>query len=171
MNISPWRKDVLATPLGELIVVQDEAGTARAIEWAACAPRLSRHLHHHHRTRRLCAGDGSGALLETLARYFDGAVEAIDTLQLRPAGTPFQQQVWTALRHIPCGTTQSYGALARRLDRPTAARAVGAANGANPISVALPCHRLVGHDGRLTGYAGGLTRKAWLLRHERRSET
>ncbi|MEX2480398.1 MAG: methylated-DNA--[protein]-cysteine S-methyltransferase [Gammaproteobacteria bacterium] len=170
MSGSAWRKDVLATPLGELIVIQDDDGVARAMEWAACAGRLARHLHRHHQNRRLCDGDGGGALLETLARYFDGAVDAIDALELRPAGTPFQQQVWAALRDIPCGTTQTYGALARRFDPPTAPRAVGAANGANPISVALPCHRLVAHDGRLTGYAGGLARKGWLLRHERRGE-
>jgi len=88
------------------------------------------------------------------------------TLPLDPAGTPFQHQVWQALLGIPAGQTKSYGAIARALDRPQAARAVGAAVGRNPLSILVPCHRVLGNDGALTGYAGGLARKAALLRHE-----
>jgi methylated-DNA-[protein]-cysteine S-methyltransferase len=162
-----WRQDRLATPVGDLIVVQDAHCAVRAIEWAACPERLTRHLNRHHPTARLVAGDGRGTVLDKLADYFAGTVQAIDSVEVAAAGTPFQQRVWQALRDVPGGTTLSYGALARQLGLPGAARAVGAANGANPVSVILPCHRLVGHDGQLTGYAGGLMRKRWLLDHER----
>ncbi|MCA9677318.1 MAG: methylated-DNA--[protein]-cysteine S-methyltransferase, partial [Myxococcales bacterium] len=100
-----------------------------------------------------------------LAAYLDGARRAFD-VPLAPAGTPFQLAVWDALLAIPYGATESYGALARRLGRPHAARAVGAANGQNPISIIVPCHRVIGADGSLTGYGGGLPAKRWLLAHE-----
>lgn len=87
-------------------------------------------------------------------------------LALRPAGTPFQRDVWAALTRIPFGATSTYKAIAAAIGRPAAVRAVGAANGANPISIIIPCHRVIGADGRLTGYGGGLDRKEWLLRHE-----
>ncbi len=90
------------------------------------------------------------------------------TLSVDPAGTPFQRRVWDALRTLPYGTTTTYGALATRIGAPSAARAVGLANGRNPLSVIVPCHRVVGADGRLTGYGGGLTRKRFLLEHEHR---
>jgi methylated-DNA-[protein]-cysteine S-methyltransferase len=86
-----------------------------------------------------------------------------------PAGTPFQVRVWTALREIPCGETRSYGDIARRIGDPKAVRAVGLANGANPIAVVVPCHRVIGANGSLTGYGGGLPRKRWLLAHESRT--
>jgi methylated-DNA-[protein]-cysteine S-methyltransferase len=100
-----------------------------------------------------------------LTEYFAGARQRFD-LELKPAGTPFQRRVWRALREIPPGRTATYGELADRLGRPGAARAVGAANGLNPISIVVPCHRLVGADGSLTGYAGGLERKRFLLELE-----
>ena len=86
---------------------------------------------------------------------------------MKTAGTDFQREVWRALRGIPCGTTLSYGELARRIGRPNAVRAVGLANGANPIGVVVPCHRVIGSNGSLTGYGGGIERKRWLLDHER----
>lgn len=97
-----------------------------------------------------------------LAEYFDGRRTRFD-LPLRPAGTAFQQSVWRALLKVPFGRTSTYGALAAEIGRPTAARAVGAAVGANPLAVVVPCHRIVGADGTLTGYAGGLARKTKLL--------
>jgi methylated-DNA-[protein]-cysteine S-methyltransferase len=100
-----------------------------------------------------------------LREYFDGTRTEFD-LQLAPEGTPFQQEVWRALREVPYGTTTTYGALARQLGRPDAARAVGMANGRNPIGIVIPCHRVIGSDGTLTGYGGGLPRKRWLLEHE-----
>ncbi len=100
-----------------------------------------------------------------LEAYLDR--RALPTLpRLRPEGTPFQQRVWQALLDIPFGQTQSYAALSQRLGDPKAIRAVAAANGANPLAIFIPCHRVIGSDGSLTGYAGGLERKAWLLRHE-----
>jgi len=100
-----------------------------------------------------------------LREYFAGTRTAFD-LQLAPEGTPFQQEVWRALQAIPYGTTTTYGALAHTLGRPDAARAVGLANGRNPIGIVIPCHRVIGADGTLTGYGGGLHRKRWLLDHE-----
>lgn len=104
---------------------------------------------------------------EQLAEYFAGTRSEFD-LPLAPYGTPFQQLVWAALREIPYGTTISYGEQARRLGDPNKSRAVGAANGRNPIPIVVPCHRVVGTNGKLTGFAGGLDVKAWLLDHERK---
>jgi methylated-DNA-[protein]-cysteine S-methyltransferase len=101
-----------------------------------------------------------------LARYFGGDTSAIDAVPVELNGTPFQKAVWAALRRIPCGATISYADLARRIGEPTAVRAVGAANGANPVAVIVPCHRVIGANGTLTGYGGGLERKQWLLIHE-----
>lgn len=106
---------------------------------------------------------------EQLAAYFDGDRTAFD-VELRLLGTPFQQRVWGALRDIPYGETVTYGELAETLGQPTASRAVGLANGKNPIGVIVPCHRVIGADGSLTGYGGGLARKQWLLDLERGSQ-
>ena len=108
-------------------------------------------------------------LAAALARYFAGDLFALAGLETDAGGTPFQQRVWGALREIPPGETRSYSALARRLGDPLCVRAVGTANGRNPVSLIVPCHRVIGKDGALTGYAGGLSRKRWLLRHEERS--
>jgi methylated-DNA-[protein]-cysteine S-methyltransferase len=107
-----------------------------------------------------------GDIRAALTGYFAGDLASLNTIKWRVAGTPFQRRVWTALRTIPPGTTMSYGALAAQLDMPRAVRAVGHANGTNPISIVVPCHRLIGTDGSLTGYGGGLPRKRWLLEHE-----
>lgn len=101
-----------------------------------------------------------------VAAYFGGEVTALGGLSVHVAGRDFETTVWQALRQIDCGTTWSYARLAASIGRPKAVRAVGAANGRNPISLVLPCHRVIGADGRLVGYGGGLERKAWLLRHE-----
>lgn len=100
-----------------------------------------------------------------LDEYFAGTRTDFE-LELAADGTLFQKKVWKALRTIPFGTTQSYGQLATKIGKPTAARAVGAANGCNPISIVVPCHRVIGADGSLTGFGGGLKRKQWLLNHE-----
>jgi methylated-DNA-[protein]-cysteine S-methyltransferase len=102
-----------------------------------------------------------------LEAYFAGDLRAIDALDVDPQGTGFQQRVWAALRTIPAGTTWSYARLAREVARPSATRAVGAANGRNPIALVVPCHRVIASDGTLGGYGGGLEMKRWLLRHER----
>lgn len=105
-------------------------------------------------------------MVSRVAAYFAGELHAFDDVPVDTGGTPFQQQVWHALRHIPVGSTMSYGALAAHIGHPTASRAVGRTNGLNPIAIVLPCHRVVGSTNALTGYAGGLQRKEWLLRHE-----
>jgi methylated-DNA-[protein]-cysteine S-methyltransferase len=126
----------------------------------------------HHLLRRYC---GAHTLIEARRRgtfsrrvqaYFEGDLAALHDIPVRADGTAFQRQVWGALRQIPAGRTTTYGRLAARIGRPTAPRAVGLASGANPIAIVVPCHRLIGVDSRLTGYAGGLERKEWLLRHE-----
>src|SRR5206468_11449323 len=103
---------------------------------------------------------------DALQSYFAGGHAALDWIEVEIAGTPFQRSLWSALRTIPSGQTSTYGALAAKIGLPKAVRAVGAANGANPISIVLPCHRVIGADSRLTGYGGGLDRKRWLLTHE-----
>jgi methylated-DNA-[protein]-cysteine S-methyltransferase len=105
------------------------------------------------------------AAAEQLQEYFAGVRRQFD-LPLDAGGTEFQRQVWQALLEIPFGVTWSYGELARHIGRPGASRAVGLANGANPISIVIPCHRVIGANGSLTGYGGGIERKRWLLRHE-----
>ncbi len=113
--------------------------------------------------------DNAGALAEPLRQlraYFAGTLRRFD-LRLAPEGTPFQQRVWRELLNIPYGETISYGELARRIGNPSASRAVGLANGANPISIIIPCHRVIGSNGSLTGYGGGLKNKQWLLALER----
>ena len=104
--------------------------------------------------------------VHTLRAYFDGHLAVIDDVPVEFHGSPFQREVWKALRQIPAGTTCSYGALARQIGAPAAVRAVGAANGANPVAIIVPCHRVIGANGTLTGYGGGLDRKRWLLQHE-----
>jgi methylated-DNA-[protein]-cysteine S-methyltransferase len=111
------------------------------------------------------AADPAGALT-ALRGYFAGDLAALDRLAVDPGGTPFQRGVWLALRTIPPGTTIAYAELARRVGTPRGFRAVGISNGKNPIAIVLPCRRMIGKDGTLTGYGGGLWRKAWLLRHE-----
>jgi len=108
------------------------------------------------------------AALRQLREYFAGERTEFD-LPLEPeTGTPFQRRAWTALREIPFGQTRTYGQQARAIQHPTAVRAVGAANGRNPIGIVVPCHRVIGNDGKLTGYAGGMAAKRWLLDHEAR---
>lgn len=145
----------IETPIGPLLAIADEKRALCGL-WFDRAP-----------TAGWASDDASfGALREQLDAYFAGELRSFD-LPLALRGTPWQRTVWDALVAIPFGTTVSYGALAAQLGRPAAARAVGAANGRNPLSVVVPCHRLVGASGALTGYLGGLSRKEWLLRHER----
>jgi methylated-DNA-[protein]-cysteine S-methyltransferase len=115
----------------------------------------------------LSSGRLPTAVRSALDAYFEGDLRAIDELPTVTAGTAFQREVWAALRTIPAGETLSYGALAARIGRPKAVRAVGLANGSNPIGLVVPCHRVIGADGSLTGYGGGMERKRWLLEHER----
>lgn len=114
------------------------------------------------------SADCPGGIRSALDDYFAGDLIALDRIPVEPSGTHFQRSVWAGLRSIRPGHTWTYADLAREVGRPAAVRAVGAANGANPISLVMPCHRVIGSDGDLTGYGGGLERKRWLLEHERR---
>lgn len=111
-------------------------------------------------------GDDPGGAVSVLSRYFEGDLNSLDEIQVELHGTTFQQRVWNALRSVTAGTTSSYAQLAARVGARAAVRAVGAANGANPVAIVLPCHRIIGSNGSLTGYGGGLDRKRWLLDHE-----
>lgn len=162
-------RDELDTPVGRLIVLTDETGALFAAGWLDEHPRAVRGLSRFEddpRYRVSAAPRGGGAS-ESLRAYFDGELSACNALSVARFGTPFQRVVWAALRAIPVGSTISYSELARRIDRPSAVRAVGLANGQNPVCIVVPCHRVIGANGTLTGYAGGLERKRWLLAHER----
>jgi methylated-DNA-[protein]-cysteine S-methyltransferase len=159
--------DRIRTPLGQALLVTDESHRLRALDWEDHAPRMLRLLRlHYGSTTSLEDGRAPGSTRAALEAYFAGGLEQLDGIACHMGGTPFQRAVWAALRAIPPGRTMSYGALAAALGLPRAVRAVGRANGANPISVVVPCHRVVGADGSLAGYGGGLERKRWLLMHE-----
>lgn len=142
-------------------------GVLCALEFQACEARLRLHLARRFggTEPRRRAGRPSEAAAR-LRAYLDGALDTFDGLAIDTGGTPFQRRVWAALRRIPRGTTTTYGELAREIGDAGEARAVGLANSQNPVAIAIPCHRVIGADGRLTGYAGGLDRKRWLLEHE-----
>uniref|UniRef100_Q01ZE6 Methylated-DNA--protein-cysteine methyltransferase n=1 Tax=Solibacter usitatus (strain Ellin6076) TaxID=234267 RepID=Q01ZE6_SOLUE len=160
--------DRVETPIGELLLVADHDGSLRAVDWADYEARMLRLLGIHYRKNgfRLQPARNPHGLRDAITSYFGGELAAIDDLPVRTAGTDFQRSVWSALRKIPCGAPTSYGKLAEAIDRPTAVRAVGLANGSNPIGIVVPCHRVIGAKGSLTGYGGGLERKRWLLEHE-----
>jgi methylated-DNA-[protein]-cysteine S-methyltransferase len=158
--------DRFKTPIGVALLVTDAADHLCALDWDDFEDRLIRLMRQQHGDTALSEGRAPRDITTALAAYFAGDLKGLRGIKCRLAGTPFQRSVWSALRRIPAGTTTSYGALAERIERPTAVRAVGHANGANPISVVVPCHRVIGADGSLTGYGGGLDRKRWLLAHE-----
>jgi methylated-DNA-[protein]-cysteine S-methyltransferase len=158
----------LPSPLGGMLVVTDSEQRLRALNWEDRKDRMERELAriYGRKAVQLERGAAPAAIRRALERYFAGKLQAIDEIAVETGGTPFQSNVWRALRKIPAGTTLSYGRMAHRLKCPLAVRAVGFANGSNPISLVVPCHRLIGADGSLTGYGGGLERKQWLLAHE-----
>lgn len=158
--------DQLPSPLGDLYLATDERGVLRALWFAADDDGARRLLRARYDAIPLAPGVAPDLIRRALVAYFEGELVALARIPWAAAGTEFQQRVWTALTAIPAGATMTYGALAAGIGRPKAVRAVGAANGANPISVVVPCHRLVGATGALTGYGGGLERKRWLLAHE-----
>ena len=158
----------LETPLGAILVVTDAEGRLRVLDWKTHEARMRRLLGRLYGAEGviLTVGPAPSLIVDKLRAFFSGDLAAIDAIPVETAGTPFQREVWAALRQIPPGETWSYSQLADRIGRPAAVRAVGAANGANPISLVVPCHRVIGANGALTGYAGGVQRKAWLLSHE-----
>ncbi|MEZ4238471.1 MAG: methylated-DNA--[protein]-cysteine S-methyltransferase [Myxococcota bacterium] len=153
------RHDTVETPLGPFSVLVDGDGRLHAAGFEP-VDALAR------RIRAASEAAEDPGLASAVRRYFAGDPRAIDGLPVVVGGTPFQNAVWLALAEIPCGETRSYGEIAQRIGQPKAVRAVGRANGSNPIALVLPCHRVIGADGSLTGYGGGLPRKRWLLAHE-----
>lgn len=160
--------DKLKSPIGTDTLIVDEEGRLRMHAWDDPGETWRRLFHRRFgETPPVARKDPSG-FISALSRYYDGDIFVLDGLKVAFQGTPFQHKVWEALRKIPGGTTTSYGALAKTIGEPAAVRAVGLANGSNPIGVVVPCHRVIGGNGMLTGYGGGLARKRWLLDHEAR---
>ena len=151
------RYTVHSSPLGDLVLVGDDQGLQQ-LDFAdgRDAPKVDGYVRDDHLFKQAA---------RQLAAYFAGELQQFE-LPLAPKGTPFQQRVWTALQGISFGTTTTYGRLAEQIGEPRAVRAVGLANGRNPIAIVIPCHRVIGANGSLTGYGGGLDRKQWLLAHE-----
>ena len=160
-----------AAPVGELLVVTDPDGTLRALDFIDYDERMRRLLARHYPVFTLHDGAVPAVIVAALDGYFAGDVGALGQVPVATGGSVFQKSVWAALRTIPAGSTMSYGALAAQLGNPGGARAVGIANGANPIGIVVPCHRVIGANGTLTGYAGGMARKQWLLAHEQGAQT
>jgi len=159
--------DRVATPVGEVLLVTDDQGAVRALDFADYEARMTRLLARHAPGAVVVEGRATGSVRGGLEAWFGGDLTALDGLTVRTGGTEFQRTVWAALREIPAGETRSYGQLAAAIGSPRAVRATGLANGQNPVAVIVPCHRVIGANGDLTGYAGGIERKRWLLRHER----
>lgn len=161
--------DRAPTPIGDMLVVVDRDGNLRGTDFFDHEERMRTLLRQQYAREGAVAiveGPAPKAIRAAIDAYFEGDLAAIDKLPVKTGGTPFQREVWRLLRLIPAGKTTTYGKLAARLGVPNAARAVGMANGANPIGVIVPCHRVIGSDASLTGYGGGLPRKQWLLTHE-----
>lgn len=157
-----------SSPVATLLLAADEEGILRALDFVDYEARMHRLLRLHYGGYALADGKAPRSIKECLTAYFGGAMDALGDIPVATGGTPFQRDVWNALRTIPAGRTLSYGELAVKIGRSGASRAVGAANGANPVAIVVPCHRVIGADGALTGYASGLPHKRWLLDHERR---
>jgi len=158
--------DSFASPIGTVLLVHDHDRNLRALDFGDHTDRMHRLLRLHYGHFELTASPAPAHTTKALRQYFDGDLGALATVPVETGGTTFQRRVWSALRDIPAGRTQTYGALAAQLGSPKAMRAVGLANGANPVAIVVPCHRVIGASGALTGFGGGLHRKQWLLEHE-----
>lgn len=161
-----FRLERYLSPIGAILIVADEDDVVRGIDFADYEARLHQLLRIYYGTFTIANHSGQSAAARALDAYFAGDFDALADVPVGLEGTPFQRDVWHALRTIPAGATTSYGQLAANLGRPRASRAVGLANGSNPIAIVVPCHRVIGADGSLTGYGGGMERKRWLLLHE-----
>lgn len=170
MPVQTFTLERIATPIGQMLVLTDAGQCLRAVDWADYEPRMHDLLRRQYGKGAVKVEDAAraSAASRALQAYFEGEVDVIDRLRVAQGGTDFQRQVWRALRAIGPGDTVSYGVLAGRIGRTSAVRAVGLANGANPVGIVVPCHRVIGADASLTGYGGGLHRKRWLLAHEAR---
>ena len=159
--------DRVPSPIGTLLLVSD-GKALRALDFDDHEPRMAHLLERRYgRAVTLTPARDPGGAATLIGAYLAGDLAAVERIPVRTDGTAFQERVWAALRAIPAGETITYGTLAARLGQPTATRAVGLANGANPVAIVVPCHRVIGAGRKLTGYGGGLERKRWLLDHER----
>jgi methylated-DNA-[protein]-cysteine S-methyltransferase len=166
MNDIHFFTEQFATPTGPMLLLTDAEDKVRALDWEDYAPRMHQLLRLQYGPVHLQPRPQASPARSAIESYYAGTLTAIVSIPVKTAGTAFQREVWAALRTIPTGETTTYGRLASQLGRPKAMRAVGMANGANPVSIIVPCHRVIGANASLTGYGGGLERKRWLLRHE-----
>jgi methylated-DNA-[protein]-cysteine S-methyltransferase len=157
--------DRIQTPIGDMILVARD-GVLLLLEFEDATGRVQREMTLRFRDHELQHTENPFGLSQIMRDYFAGQIHAIDSILTDGGGTNFEKQVWAELRKIPTGTTVSYGSIARKLGDINMSRAVGTANGRNPIAIVVPCHRVIGADGSMTGYGGGIARKEWLLRHE-----
>ncbi len=161
--------DRVSSPIGTVLLVSD-GRALRALDFEDHEARMRVLLRRYWGEVALSEERAPENISQSLRDYFEGDLEATGRIAVETGGTDFQRRVWTELRKIPAGETRQYGRLAAAIGAPRASRAVGLANGANPVAIVIPCHRVIGADGSLTGYGGGLSRKAWLLRHEQSHE-
>ncbi len=159
---------LLDTPVGKLIIWLDKQNILQFIGWDEFKEGTLQQLARYYQVKQIILQPSSQAntVIQTIENYFKGDITGIDSLAVANFGTDFQKQVWQALRTIPAGGTISYGELAEQIGKPLASRAVGMANHCNPIAIEVPCHRVIGKNNKLIGYAGGIERKQWLLDHE-----
>jgi methylated-DNA-[protein]-cysteine S-methyltransferase len=163
-----FRLSRIPTPVGDMLIAVDEQDRLRVLDWNSHYERMVRLMERYYGPGAvtLADSDAGNPVRAKLVDYVAGNIAAIDHIPTETPGTGFQRKVWAALREIPAGGTWSYGRLAAHIGEPGSARAVGLANGSNPIGIVVPCHRVIGANGSLTGYGGGIERKRWLLRHE-----
>lgn len=159
---------LLATPIGKLAIWLDDKDVLQFVGWSEYREATLKQLARYYAVKEITLQpiQQANQVIQTIENYFKGDIKGIDSLAVADFGTDFQKKVWQALRKIPAGATISYGELASQIGSPLASRAVGLANNRNPIAIVVPCHRVIGKNSSLTGYAGGLERKQWLLNHE-----
>lgn len=157
--------DYIPSPIGKIVIVVD-GDRLCSLDFEDYAERMMKLLRRRYADVLLKQVDDPHGFSSRIKKYFAGDYEGLRAIPVHTGGTPFQQQVWSALREIPVGQTFAYSRLAAMVGKPKAARAVGMTVSLNPVAIVLPCHRVVGCNASLTGYAGGLDRKRWLLRHE-----
>ena len=161
----PILSDRIQTPIGDMMLLASD-GVMLVLEFVDAGGRVEREISTRFSNVEIIPTKNPFGFSERIANYFAGDLHSIDAIPTDGGGTEFQRRVWAGLRQIPCGVTISYGELATRLGDKNAMRAVGLANGRNPISIVVPCHRVIGANGSMIGYGGGMARKEWLLRHE-----
>jgi len=157
--------DEIPCALGTIVIAARDGGLA-SVDFGEYRNRMMASLRARYGAVDLRPVPDPFGLSGSIRAYLAGDLDAIDDIPVETGGTPFQRQVWSALRRIPAGSTVAYADLARDVGRPAAPRAVGTINGKNPVAIVVPCHRVIGRDASLTGYAAGLWRKRWLLHHE-----